>query len=167
MALGEQLKNDLKSPWLRAILIGMGVVLAVNVGFISYAFISPPNLVVKDYYEKGKRYFHDQAVREAGRGDAWRLHLLPPAAPRVGVEQVYRLRVTDHQGRPVHEGRVILFAYRPSDARYDFKVELPRADAGLFVRHVVFPLPGKWDLIAQVRAGERKYDVARRIFVRD
>jgi len=60
---------------------------------------------------------------------------------------------------------VILTAYRPSDARNDFKVELHLTDAGTFAGPVTFPLPGHWDLIARIDAGGQHFDTAERIFV--
>jgi len=163
--LSAQLKQDLKNPWLRAILGTMAVVVAVNIGFISVAFISPPNLVVKDYYERGKNYFHDEVIREKAEATAWRLHLLLPDAIRTNDPATCRLYVLDHQGNPVHSGRVKLSAFRPSDARYDFSIELKAVDAGSFAAPVSFPLPGSWDLIARVDADGQHFDTAQRIFV--
>lgn len=165
MDMNSQIRDDLKSPWLRGIIAAIVVVLGVNAVFIAYAFISPPNLVVKDYYEKGKAYFHEQHLREAQQGQAWRLQLLPPPRPQLNKEQDYRLYVMDHQGNPVRQAQVTLFAYRPSDARHDFSQSMLLSDAGTFSGRLSFPLPGYWDLIAQVRAGDKKFDTALRIFV--
>ncbi len=167
MNMKEQVRTDLKNPWLRGIIAAVVVTVGVNVVFIAYAFMSPPNLVVRDYYEKGKRYFHEEALREQAAVDGWRLQLLPPATPKAGKLQPWRLYAMDHQGRPLRTGQVTLFAYRPSDASYDFRVDMPYTDIGTFMREISFPLPGHWDLIAQIRSGERSYDVAKRIFVAD
>ena len=165
MSMKEQIKSDMKNPWLRGIIAAVVVTVGVNIIFIAYAFISPPNLVVKDYYEKGKSYFHEEHLRDQAAGDAWRLQILAPDHPLVGKAQVYRLYVLDHQGRPVRQGEASLFAYRPSNAEYDFKNAMQRTDIGTFSRSISFPLPGHWDLIAQVRSGDRHYDIAKRIFV--
>jgi len=163
--LSAQIKEDLKNPWLRGILAVVGVTLIVNFGFISYAFIFPPNLVVKDYYERGKNYFHDEHLREQKAPTAWRLQLLLPNTLKVNQSGISRLYVMDHQGKPVHAGHVVLTAYRPSDASHDFNVELHLTDAGTFAAPVSFPLPGHWDLIARIDAGEQHFDTAQRIFV--
>ncbi len=163
--LSAQLKEDLKNPWLKGILAVVGVTLVVNFGFISYAFIFPPNLVVKDYYERGKNYFHAEHVREKAAPTAWRLQLLLPNTLKVNKAGISRLYVMDHQGKPVHSGKVILSAYRPSDASHDFNVELLLTDAGTFAAPVAFPLPGHWDLIARIDAGDQHFDTAQRIFV--
>jgi len=163
--LSEQLKKDLKNPWLKGILAVVGVTLIVNIGFISYAFIFPPNLVVQDYYERGKNYFHDAQQRHDALASAWRLQLLLPNTVKTNETITSRLYVMDHEGKPVHTGTVLLTAYRPSDASHDFDVELKRTDAGTFVAPISFPLPGHWDLIARIDAGEHHFDTAQRIFV--
>ena len=46
----------LKNPWVIGWLLLVAVVLAVNIGFISLAFITNPGLVDKNYYEKAEDY---------------------------------------------------------------------------------------------------------------
>jgi len=164
--LSEKLKEDLRNPWLRVILIIVGTTVAVNAAFITYAFLSPPNLVVENYYERGKSYFHDQEMRKKGLATAWRLQLMLPDTLRVDVEETCRLYVIDHQGKPVPSGAVVtLNAYYTSDASHDFKLQLKHVDAGTFATSVRFPLPGKWDLIASIDSGTLHFDTATRIFV--
>lgn len=165
MGISAQLKNDLKSPWLRAILGVVGVTVGVNLAYIAYAFWSPPDLVAKDYYEKGQNYFHEEIKREQSASDAWRLQLLVPGKPKMNLDQDYRLYVMDREGRAVNSGQVMLFAYRPDDSRSDFRQELHFADSGTYAAMLRFPFPGKWDLIAQIRSGDLQYDVAQRINV--
>jgi len=161
----EQLKKDLKNPWLRGILAVVGVTLVVNIGFISYAFMVPPNLVVTDYYERGKSYFHDEHVREQLAATAWRLKLLLPERVTVNSAQTCRLYVMDHQGKPVQAGTVTLKAYRPANAADDFTVDLKHVDVGTFAASVNFPLPGHWDVIARIDANGEHFDTAQRVFV--
>ncbi len=161
----EQLKADLKNPWLRIIVAAVGITVAVNIIFITYAFISPPNLVVQDYYEQGKNYFHDAKQREDAAAKAWRLQLMLPNKITANQTVIGRLYAMDHAGIPVSSGQVILTAYRPSDANHDFDVELQRSDAGTFTAPVTFPLPGHWDLIARIDAEGQRFDTAQRIFV--
>lgn len=163
MGLSPKLKQDLKNPWLRGILAIVAVTVTVNAVYIVYSFRSPPNLVVDNYYEQGKEYFH--AERERGQTANWRLALLPPEAPKAGVDQTYRLYVMDQTGTPVTDANVTLMAYRPSDAAYDFSSPLAHVDTGTFAGQARFPLPGNWDLIAQVESGGKQFDVAQRVFV--
>ncbi|HCS13230.1 MAG TPA: hypothetical protein DIW28_05520 [Zetaproteobacteria bacterium] len=163
--LSEQVKQDLKNPWLRTILGTVAVVVAVNIVFITYAFISPPNLVVKDYYEQGKNYFHDKDIRQQAEASAWRLQLLLPGDMQANTPATCRLYVMDHQGQPVNSGAVRISAYRPNDANYDFSVDLQKVDTGTFAAPLSFPLPGNWDLIARIEADGQRFDTAQRIFV--
>jgi len=165
MGMNAQLKNDLKNPWLRGILAVIGVTVFVNLVFVLYAFWAPPQLVAKDYYEKGQSYFHEEIKREQAAADAWRLQLLAPDQPKLNMEQYYRLYVMDHEGRAVNSGQAMLYVYRSDSAENDFKQELHFVDTGTYAATLRFPLPGTWDLIAQIRSGENKYDVAQRINV--
>ncbi|MDX8410028.1 MAG: FixH family protein [Mariprofundales bacterium] len=163
--LSAQVKQDLKNPWLRGILAVVAVTVAVNICFITYAFISPPNLVVRDYYERGQNYFHDAHQRQEGAATAWRLQLLLPNRLTVNSLQTCRLYVMDHEGKPVNSGHVTMTAYRPSDAEHDFKLEMKRVDVGTFAASFAFPLPGSWDLIARIASNGQQFDTAQRVFV--
>jgi len=161
----EQIKEDLKNPWLRIIIAAVGITVAVNILFITYAFISPPNLVVEDYYEQGKNYFHDAKVRDDAASTAWRLQLMLPDQITANEPTTCHLYVMDKSGNPVRSGNAILTAYRPNDASHDFDIELQRTDAGTFTAPVTFPLPGHWDLIARIDSDGQRFDTAQRIFV--
>lgn len=161
--LSEKLKQDLKNPWLRAVLGTVAVVVAVNIVFISYAFISPPNLVVKDYYEQGKQYFHNENIRQ--QAAAWRLQLLLPKEVQANKPATCRLYVMNDKGAPVQSGKVTLSAYRPNDASVDFTLELKAVDTGTFAAPINFPLPGNWDLMARIDIDGQRFDTAQRVFV--
>ncbi|MDX8397642.1 MAG: FixH family protein [Mariprofundaceae bacterium] len=161
----EQLKQDLKNPWLRSILTVVGVTLVVNIGFITYAYMFPPNLVVNNYYERGKEYFHDEKQRQQAEASAWRLQLLMPNKMHVDQRQTVRLYVMDHQGKPVQEGTVTLKAYRPDDSSRDFSLNLPLSDVGTFSAPLSFPLLGRWDVIARIDTDSHHFDTSARIFV--
>ncbi|MDQ6974684.1 MAG: FixH family protein [Mariprofundaceae bacterium] len=161
----EQLKQDLKNPWLRGILSVVAVTLMVNFGFITYAYIFPPNLVANDYYERGKEYFHDEKIRQKAASTAWRLQLLMPNKMHVNQTQTVRFYAMDHQGKPVQKGHVTLKAYRPNDANRDFTIILQHSDVGTFTASITFPLPGHWDVIARIDSDQQHFDIAERIFV--
>lgn len=165
MSMSMQLKNDLKNPWLRTIIAAVAVTVSINVAFVFFAFSSPPQLVSKDYYAKGQKYFHEEIKREQQAVSAWRLQLLAPPVLAVNQSQILRLYVMDHQGNPMNTGKAMLYAYRPDNVKADFSQELKLVDNGTFAADIAFPLPGKWDLIAQIKSDEQKYDVAQRINV--
>jgi len=160
-------KEDFKNPWFLSVLALMTTALVATISMIMIAYSASPDLVNKDYYEKGKNYFEAEAKRQQGGTSLWRLNLMPPKHPVVAKAQLYRLFVIDSDGKPVREGRVELFAYRPNDATKDFQISMRQADIGTFLAEITFPLPGKWDLIGQIEHGGQNFNVAQRIFVND
>lgn len=158
-----RLKDDFRNPWFLAVLGLIGTALAGTVWMAMIAGATSPGLVSEDYYEKGQNYFHKSAEEQETNG--YRLNLLTPAKMQANAAQAYRLYAIAQDGKPLKQGSAVLFAYRPSDARADFSVPMKLVDIGTFSASVTFPLPGTWDLIAQIDADGKKIDLAQRIFV--
>lgn len=165
MASEVHLKEDFKSPWFVGILGLVGTALAATIWMAMIASETSPGLVSEDYYEKGNNYFNKAPAGYVEPG--LRLNLMTPEHPELKRRQVYRLYAVMKDGKPVKHGTVTLFAYRPSDAKADFKVKMEQRDVGSFAAGLTFPLPGTWDLIAQIQYDGGKLDVAQRIFVAD
>jgi len=165
MASEMHLKKDFRNPWFLGILGLVAVALAGTIWMAMLASEYAPGLVTENYYEKGQNYFENRP--EEGQGPQWRLNLMPPAKPKVGQAQMYRLYVVMDNGKPATSGDVTFFAYRPSDVRADFEVKMAKTDAGSFGAMVSFPLPGTWDLIAQIESDGKRYDVVQRLIVAD
>lgn len=166
MATATHLKDDFKNPWFLGMLALIGTALAGTIWMAMIAGATSPGLVSENYYEKGKNYFH-QAPGEVQGGPQWRLKLLAPEVTRVGQPQTYRLYAINEQGKPVREGTATLYAYRPSDAKADFTIPMQLDDAGTFSAAATFPLPGTWDLIAQVDSEGKQVDIAQRLFIQE
>lgn len=167
MAAKIQWKEDFTDPWFLSVIGLIGVALAATVTMIMIAFSASPDLVNKDYYEKGENYFSAEAKQRQQQAKLWRLNLVAPNKPAVGKLQKYRLYVINPDGKPVSEGEARLFAYRPSNARDDFETNMKWSDIGTFLAEVSFPLPGTWDLIGEVKLNGESFNVAQRIFVKD
>lgn len=159
------LKDDFRNPWFLAVLGLVGTALAGTIWMAMIAGATSPGLVNEDYYEKGKNYFHDSPASQ--EGPQWRLNLLAPARTEVDQPQTYRLYAIDEHGKPVRDGTATLYAYRPSDAKADFSVKMKLSDIGTFTASAEFPLPGTWDVIAQVESGGRQVDVTQRLFIQE
>lgn len=162
-----QWKEDLKHPWVLALIGIISASVLANLIMGLAAIWSNPGLVARNYYEKGQNYFHTEAKRQRELAKKWRLYLMAPDTPRVGQEQIYRLYFMTAEGAPASQGAATLFAYRPSDAGKDFQIPLSYADIGTFAAPIRFPEHGKWDLIGQVEIDGQRVDVAQRIFVED
>jgi len=165
MASELHLKEDFKNPWFLGILGLVATALAATIWMAMIAGETSPGLVSEDYYEKGSNYFNK--TPEQQQGPQWRLNLMAPAKPKLNLSQTWRLYVVTDSGKPATEAEVRLYAYRPSDAKADFSVVMPQRDVGSFMANISFPLPGTWDLIAQVQSGDKTFDLVQRIFVAD
>lgn len=167
MATNIKWKEDFTDPWFLSVVGLIGVALAATIAMIMIAFSASPDLVNKDYYEKGQNYFSTEVQQRQEKASLWRLNLVAPNRPAVGKPQKYRLFVVAPDGTPVSKGEAKLFAYRPSDAKKDFEAPMQRIDIGTFLAEVTFPLPGTWDLIGEIEFEGQSYNVAQRIFVKN
>ncbi len=160
-------KRAWRNPWVIGWLALLGVVLLINAGMITLAFVTGPGLVDKDYYELGRDFEKNRLKRIAARNAlGWTAHLDMPEQNRMGAAAVYRFSVVDRRGVPVDDLDVTIAAYRPSDAEADFDVTMQRYAPGMYQADLVFPLKGFWEITARVRHDGELYDlVKRRIFV--
>jgi nitrogen fixation protein FixH len=160
-------KEDFSNPWFLSVLALIVTALGATISMIMIAYSASPDLVNKDYYEKGKNYFKAEARRQQDGKPLWRLNLMPPKHPVVAKAQLYRLFVINPDGKPVREGKSELFVYRPNDVARDFQISMKQVDVGTFLAEITFPLPGNWDLIGQIEHDGQSFNVAQRIFVND
>ncbi len=161
--ISQENPKALKNPWVIGWLFLVGVVLAVNIGFISLAFITNPGLVDKDYYEKAEDYEENLVkYRTARAALGWTYQAAFPKNPVINTKNVYRLSMVDKAGLPLTAASVKLIAYRPSDASADFEVELLETRAGIYEGYVSYPLKGIWEITAAIVRGDDKYDFTRR-----
>ena len=153
----------LKNPWVLGWLALVLVVLAVNVGFISLAFITNPGLVDKNYYENAKDYEENLVKYRAARTAlGWTYQANFPNNPVINTKELYRLNVVDKVGQPLTAATIKLNSYRPSDASADFEATLSEVGAGIYEGYVTFPLKGIWDITVSITREEDRYDFTRR-----
>jgi len=156
----------LKNPWVIGWLALVGVVLAVNIGFISLAFITNPGLVDQDYYENAEDYEENLVkYRTARAALGWTYQAAFPNNPVINTKNLYRLSLVNKAGLPLTAASVKLIAYRPSDASADFEVSLSEIGAGIYEGYVTYPLKGIWDITAAIVRGEDNYNFTRRASV--
>lgn len=165
--LSQSNKQALRNPWVLGWLAMVSIVLAVNIGMITTAVVTNPGLVNEDYYEQGRSYEKNVLKQIAARNAlGWQVSLEVPELTPLAAPAPYRFTAVDDRGLPLGGAEVVLMAYRPSDAKADFRVPLLETAPGQYQAQVEFPLKGIWDLIIQVKRGEDHYDMARRISVR-
>ncbi len=157
-----------QNPWVWLLVGIMGTALLVNATLITIAFLSPPGLVVEDYYEKGKSYLYNQAQsKENAARLGWDLELDLPRAPQLNLDESYLVRAVDSRGKAIEGGVAEFAAFRPVQNGHDFVLPMREVGAGYYAANVNFSLPGNWDLIVTVQQGEDQLDIAKRIYVKD
>lgn len=163
----EEVKETaLQSPWVWALFIFMGVVFAANGTLIYLAYKTKPNLVVSDYYERGKNFESRTNIKKRMVGDlGWRMEAAREIAASAGKPAPVTITIMDKDGHPAAPESVKLYAYRPSDARYDFTLPMTEAGNGQFTTQAAFPLKGVWDLIIEAEKGHDRMNIARRVTV--
>jgi nitrogen fixation protein FixH len=156
-----------RNPWVWLLIGILGTTLIVNGTLITIAFLSPPGLVVEDYYDKGKDYFYNQAQLKKERARlGWVLSLDLPPEPKINISEAYLVRVVDASGRPVSGAQAEFAAFRPTEHGRDFTQPMRDVGGGFYATDVSFKQPGNWDLIVTVQQGDDKLDIAKRIFVK-
>jgi len=153
-----------KSPWVIAWISLIVVVLGVNALMVYLAMATNPGLVVDDFYERGQHYERTLLSQQA-RDPGWIATTDIPADVSAGASALIRFFLMDKAGRPVTPDRVVLFAYRPSDAGRDFRVPMKQEGPGRYAAQVAFPLVGVWDTLIEASAGDYAYPVGQRIEV--
>lgn len=164
--ISQDNKQAMRNPWVLGWLGLLLTVITVNVVFIVTAFSTSPGLVDKDYYEQGR--YHDanyQKTLEARSRLGWNITLQTPQTINQGEPANYSVNVVDRVGNPLKEAKVVLLAYRPSDASADIKFELQPIADGVFQSKMVLPLKGIWDINITVTQGEESLSAARRVSV--
>lgn len=164
--ISQSNKRALRNPWVLGGLALIATVLVVNVTMITLAITTNPGLVSKDYYERGRYNERHYLQRVAARSAlGWTANLELPASIQLGALQTYRIVVVDQVGEPLRGAQVVLNAFRPSDAKADFSLPLEEVGAGIYQVAVEFQLKGIWDLLIDVKQGEKTLELPRRITV--
>lgn len=157
-------KAALRNPWVLGWLAMVVVVLSVNIGFVTVAFLTNPGLVEEDYYERGKDYEQNMVSMRQMRSElGWQTQFELPVKSLVGKESSYRFSAVDKAGLPLRDAKVTLQAYRPSDSSADFYRDMIEVLPGVYEVHTAFPLKGLWDLRVTVSKDGSDLNYNRRI----
>jgi nitrogen fixation protein FixH len=165
MNISQSNKEPLKNPWVLGMLLFLATFLTANAIFIYLAFKSPPNLVVEDFYERGEHYIEAQKLVEKQKALGWTGLIMAPAMTRVNQHQLYEVLLQGKHSIALVLDSVILHAYRPSDARADFSVEMLNSKPGMYGADVSFNLPGIWDVIIVATVDEHEFLVTKRLTI--
>jgi len=152
----------MKNPWVLGWILLVAVVFAVNIVFISLAFITSPGLVDQNYYEKAQDYEENLLKYRAARAAlGWTYQANFPEKPVLGKKVLYRLTIVDKVGQPLTAARIHFSAYRPSDAAADFKNALSEVGAGIYEGYITYPLKGRWEITLDIEHEEKHFKFSR------
>ena len=165
MAISQESNQALKNPWVLGFLAFFCTFVTMNIIFIYFAFSSPPNLVVDNYYERGKKYTQQELQMEQEKKLGWSGVIMAPPQSRVNQRQPYEVFIQGKNSTAVQLDSVRFFAYRPSDMREDFSVEMNPIGLGRYGADIAFDLPGNWDIIVEAKRGENEFLITRRIYI--
>ena len=165
MTISQKNKQALKNPWVLGFILFFCTFVTANIIFIYLAFSTPPNLVKKDFYERGERYEETRKLIDQEKSLGWTGLLMIPAKPRIHQPQVYEVLLQGRQSISLQLDAVTFHAYRPSDANADFSVEMTNTKPGTYAAEIAFNLPGIWDVIVVARQGEQEFLVTKRITI--
>lgn len=126
MNISQKNSQALKNPWVLGFFAFLLIFLTANAIFIYLAFKSPPNLVVKDFYERGEAYEETQKRIEKEKALGWTGIIMAPSAMRVNQIQTYEVLIQGKNSTSLNLDSVTVYAYRPSDARADFSLEMSK-----------------------------------------
>lgn len=161
--LSQDNPKAFKNPWFYGWMALLLVVLVVNIGFISLAFITNPGLVDKNYYENSQDYEENLVkYRTARTALGWTYQADFPTSPVLNKKELYRITVVDKAGLPLTAASIKINAYRPSDESADFETTLSEIGAGIYEGYITYPLKGIWDISVDITRAEDRYDFTRR-----
>lgn len=160
-------KKALRNPWVLGWLGLLSLVLVVNMGMITTAFMTNPGLVDKDYYEKGRDHEENFLKKRMARNAlGWSFRLDIPEQLTIGKTEKIRFNVVDKYGVPLRDISVNLHAYRPSDASADFFMQMKEFAPGQYQADAKFVLKGVWELHVKVTQADESYElITQRISV--
>lgn len=165
MNISQDNSEALKNPWVLGLLLFLAIFLSANGIFIYLAFTSPPNLVVQDFYERGETYDQTQKQINEEKELGWSGIIMIPAMTCVHHSQIYEVLLHGRNSAGLNLDLVTMHAYRPSNSKDDFSVEMTKERIGVYRASFIFKLPGIWDLIAEARLGEQVFLVTKRITI--
>lgn len=118
-----------------------------------------PGTVSHDYQEKEALYNAYLRQVEAQRARGWQVRKGWQYQPVAGQPATFIVAVSDRAGRPVSEARVEGRFLRTSNSRDDFDFTMYEVAPGEYRAAMTMPLPGRWQLVLQVRRDDDLHEV--------
>lgn len=147
-------QSDKYIPWY---FVAFFVVLAVLDGFFVYlATSTQPGLVTEHAYQKGVAYNETIAQAEAQAALGWQCRITLEGKTLV-------LTLKDKDNAPITGAAVEASITRPTSNGHDFTVALAESAPGVYSVDPAFPMPGLWNIGAQVTWNQQHYQKSQRV----
>jgi nitrogen fixation protein FixH len=168
MYISQSSKKALTNPWVLGWLVAVFLVFVINVVFISTAIVTNPGLVEENYYEKGQNHEKNFQTKLATRARlGWKMALRPPQQVLQNQPTNIYFNLQDKSGSQLNVDKVLLTAYRPSDANADIHLTMENIGQGSYLATLNLPLKGLWELQATAYKGEDSFNTILRLDVSD
>lgn len=118
-----------------------------------------PGTVSHDFQEKEALYNAYLRQVEAQKARGWQVRKGWQRLPVVGREATFIVAVADRDGAPIRGATVDGRFLRTSNSRDDMGFAMTEVAAGEYRVKLVMPLPGRWQLVLQVRRGDELHEV--------
>jgi nitrogen fixation protein FixH len=72
-----------------------------------------------------------------------------------GDKPVIKYKITDKEGHPINDAKIIIAISRPETSQYNFTLDTPKVENGIysFTTHKL-PKVGLWNIVAKIQIGE-------------
>ena len=158
--------SAIKSPWVWGIGGLFLLFVTVQVYMVSIAVSVKPDLVTKDYYERGQSFTERSKLKsDEKKALSWKMALLFGEIKKE-KPALFTLSITSKSGAEDAD-EVLLFVYRPSNAKKDFQRAMVKTVEGSYEAMLTFSEAGNWDIIAVAKKDGKEMDLAERIFVKN
>jgi nitrogen fixation protein FixH len=156
--------------WYPYIFLGaFGVVLAVNLVFMSSAIGTFSGLSTEDAYNKGVKYNEQIAEAKEQQQLGWvvKAEVTPIPPSEDAHSAVITVTILDGSGHPLNGLSVAAGFVRPTTSGHDGQAVFAERGEGRYVVRQSLAFPGQWDMNVSVRrgAGEPTYQFSQRIYV--
>lgn len=142
----------------------MTLVVAVNLGFVYFAFSSSPGLVTEHPYDQGNGY--NTVLNAAAQQDALGWVGKIAFAPRGNALGKLSAAITDRAGKPLPGLSVTAHIERPIEPLPKTLLPLRASGDGTYRAEIEFARPGQWEVRIIARLDDKLYEFSDRIFVK-
>ncbi len=127
-----------------------------NGGRVSSFF---PGTVSHDFRQKESMFNRYLEQRQAQKDRDWQVKLGWYEIPRAGQKAIFQIYVTDNQGQTIKGANVSGRFIRAADSKQDLAFTMKQHKAGFYQTDVNLPVPGKWDLLLNIKQGDALHEV--------